>query len=312
MLKFNDLQQLGADLGIHKLGVAAVGPLSPDPLNDWLNRGYHGKMSYMERNQAKRLDPSELLPEARSVISIFVNYHQAEEQPHLDGVISKYARGIDYHIVLKDILHELASKLHPEKSAELSRKELLKLYRVFVDSAPVMEKQWAISAGIGWQGKHSNIITREFGSWGFLGEIITTEEFDHYSVELPDLCGTCTACIDACPTQAIEPYIVDGSKCISYATIELNPDVDIPATIQENMDAWIFGCDICQDVCPWNRFAKQSDIKAFVPLQDFKQDGVPDFIRMSQNEFEGSFASSPLERPGLRGLRRNQAVRNQL
>ena len=313
MLSYSDLQQFGLELGIHKIGVAAADRVAAEHLNEWLNRGYQGQMSYMERNQEKRLNPGELLPGARSIISIFVNYHQDEKLPELDGVISKYARSVDYHTILKDMLHDLASLLHAEQIEGLTRKERAQLYRVFVDSAPVMEKHWATAAGIGWQGKHSNIITREYGSWGFLGEIITVEEFDRYSLEVPDFCGTCTACIDACPTQAItEPYVVDGSKCISYATIELNPDLDIPIDIQQNMDNWIFGCDICQDVCPWNRFAKQSEVQAFLPIDDLKRGGVPDFSRMDGESFTNSFGATPLDRPGLKGLKRNQAVRHQL
>ncbi len=312
MLSYKDLQQFGSELGITKMGVAPADSLASDHLNEWLNRGYHGQMSYMNRNQEKRLDPRGLLPGARSVISIFVNYHQDAQQSGLDGIISKYARSVDYHVVLKDLLYDLANHLHKDQVAGLSRKQILQLYRVFVDSAPVMEKQWASAAGIGWQGKHSNIITREFGSWGFLGEILTVEAFDHYSLEVPDLCGTCTACIEACPTQAItEPYVVDGAKCISYATIELDAETDIPADLKANMDDWIFGCDVCQDVCPWNRFAKQSQIMAFYPIEEFSSSEVPDFGEMTEEKFAEVFAATPLDRPGLKGLRRNQKVRNQ-
>ncbi len=313
MLKYEDLQRVGAELGIHKLGVAAVDGIASERLDEWLNRGYHGKMSYMNRNQEKRLNPGELLPGAHSVISIFVNYHQDQILPELDGVISKYARSVDYHVVLKDFLHELANQLHADQVKNLSRKQRAKVYRVFVDSAPVMEKHWATAAGLGWQGKHSNIITREFGSWGFLGEIVTVEKFDQYSVEVPDLCGSCTACIDSCPTQAItEPYVVDGSKCISYVTIELDPEHPIPIDLQENMGDWIFGCDVCQDVCPWNRFAKASDVKAFIPVDDLRSGGVPDFSGIDGDTFQDMFGSTPLDRPGLRGLKRNQAVKHQL
>ena len=312
MLSYSDLQRFGFELGIHKIGVAAADSIATANLSEWLNRGYHGQMTYMERNQEKRLNPGDLLLGARSVISIFVNYHQDEKLPELDGVISKYARSVDYHTVLKDMLHDLGSHLHAEQAQGLTRKQRAKLYRVFVDSAPVMEKHWAAVSGIGWQGKHSNIITREYGSWGFLGEIITVEEFDRYSLEIPDFCGTCTACIDACPTQAItEPYVVDGSKCISYATIELDPDIDIPLELKANMDDWIFGCDICQDVCPWNRFAQQSEVQSFIPIKDLKGGGVPDFSSMDDDMFKKVFATTPLDRPGLKGLKRNQAVRNQ-
>lgn len=313
MLNYNHLQQIGHKLGVDKIGVSAVESIPPEGLQEWLNQGYHGEMAYMERNLEKRCDPSQLVPGACSVISIFVNYHQEKVQPDLDGVISKYARGTDYHGVLKDMLHELARQLHGELAEGLSRKERAKLYRVFVDSAPVMEKQLAVAAGIGWQGKHTNIITREFGSWGFLGEIITTLEFDRYSEIIPDLCGTCTACIDACPTKAIpEAYVVDGSKCISYATIELDAEVEIPLELQANMDDWIFGCDICQDVCPWNRFAKPSHVQAFFPIKELESGGIPNFNEMETEEFENVFSGTPLDRPGLKGLQRNQAVRHPL
>ena len=232
-------------------------------------------------------------------------------QPDLDGVISKYARGEDYHVVLKDLLHELARQLHHQNIAGLSRKQVAQVYRVFVDSAPVMEKHWAVAAGLGWQGKHSNIITREYGSWGFLGEIISTLPFDHYNTEIPDYCGSCTACIDACPTQAItEPYVVDGSKCISYATIELDPSKDIPHDIGQHMEGWLFGCDVCQDVCPWNRFAQPSEVQAFFPIESLVKEGVPDFDAMNSEAFDTRFSATPLERPGLEGLRRNQRARD--
>ncbi len=311
MLKFQKLQEIGRKLGIHKLGVAIADPLLADPLNEWLDRGYQGEMSYLERNLEKRLDPSKLLIGARSVISVFVNYHQAELAPELEGVISKYARSPDYHSTMKDILHGLAEELLKEQIQGLSRKQRALIYRVFVDSAPVMEKQWAVAAGIGWQGKHSNIITREYGSWGFLGEIITTEVFDQYDLPMPDLCGTCTACIDACPTQAIvEPYVVDGSKCISYATIELNPDEPIPDDIRAKMGDWIFGCDICQDVCPWNRFAKPSELEAFDPVAGLKDGKVLDFQMIDELEFDRIFMKTPLSRTGLKGMQRNQTIQD--
>ena len=310
MIKHKNLQEIGIRLGISKLGVAIADEDQSGRLNEWLNQGYQGQMSYMERNLEKRLDPGKLLAGARSIISVFVNYHQEKVIPSLDGVISKYARGLDYHPIIKNLLHDLAGELLAEQIQGLSRKERAKIYRVFVDSAPVMEKQWAVAAGIGWQGKHSNIITREYGSWGFLGEILTTEEFDQYDVSIPDLCGTCTACIDACPTQAIvEPYQVDGSKCISYATIELDAEESIPAEISEKMEDWIFGCDICQDVCPWNRFAKPSHIQAFAPVEGLRGGNIPDFEQLNEAQFSQTFQSTALERPGSKGMRRNQSLR---
>ncbi|NQV16400.1 tRNA epoxyqueuosine(34) reductase QueG [bacterium] len=310
MLNYQEFKETGIRLGITKLGVAKVDEIQADRLNQWLDRGYQGQMSYMERNLDKRLDPAKLLSGARSVISIYVNYHQEEPNPVLDGVISKYARSTDYHHTLKDILHDLAGELFAEQIEGLSRRQRGQLFRIFVDSAPVLEKHWATAAGIGWQGKHSNIITKEYGSWGFLGEIITTEIFNQYDLAVPDHCGTCTACIDACPTDAIEqPYQVNGSKCISYATTELAPDQDIPSEIRENMEEWIFGCDICQEVCPWNRFSKQSTNKGFLPVPAFNTGKVPVFQDLNEIEFEELFSATPLERPGLIGMRRNQKTK---
>jgi len=310
MLNYETLQQLGRQAGIDKVGVSPVTNIADGHLDEWLNRGYQGRMSYLERNQEKRLAPAELLLGARSVISIFVNYHIEQVDDQLAGIISKYARGKDYHPVLKDLLHDLAEKLFEDRIPGLSRKERALVYRVFVDSAPVMEKYWAAAAGIGWQGKHSNIITREYGSWGFLGEIITTEDFDQYDLPIPDHCGTCTACLEACPTQAItEPYVVNGSRCISYATIELDTELSIPEDIRSKMGDWLFGCDICQDVCPWNRFAKPGSVEAFMPvaaLQSFKN---PNFHQMDTAQFQERYGETPLARPGLAGMQRNQQVK---
>jgi len=306
MIRHQLLTESAQALGIDKVGVAPSNALDGDRLREWLARGYQGQMSYLERNIAKRLDPSELLPGAKSVISIFVSYHQQQHFPHLDGVISKYARGEDYHGVLKDQLHELAKQLFEYQLDGKSRRERATVYRVFVDSAPVMEKEWALRGGLGWQGKHSNLITKDKGSWGFLGEIVTTEEFDSYDLPIPDYCGSCTACIDACPTQAIvKPYVVDGSRCISYGTIELNPSMDIPEKIKSGMAHWLFGCDICQDVCPWNRFARETQISHFYPVSAL-QKKVPDFQEMTESEFDSGFKKTPLQRPGLVGMRRNQ------
>jgi len=308
MLKHRRLLDLGKQSGIHKLGVSQADAIQLDQLDEWLNRGYQGQMTYMERNREKRLDPGKLLNGARSVISVFVNYHQEKSSAALEGVVSKYARSRDYHLILKDLLHELAGQLFADRLKGLSRSERNQMFRIFVDSAPVLEKYWAVRAGIGWQGKHSNIITKEFGSWGFLGEIITTEAFDHYDLPVPDHCGTCTACIEACPTKAIvEPYQVDGSRCISYATIELSPEQSIPGEIRKDMDQWIFGCDICQDVCPWNRFANPSEIAAFNPVDGFRSGEIPDFQQMNEEDFSRLFGMTPLERAGLKGMQRNQA-----
>lgn len=307
MLKHNELLKIGKQLGIDKLGIAQAVSIEDTHLKAWLDKGYHGKMAYMENHREKRLDPAVLLPGARSVISAFFNYHQEETLPELDGKISRYARSIDYHVTVKDALHDLARQIFEPIVTGKSRKERSKVYRVFVDSAPVMEKHWAVEAGIGWQGKHTNIITKDLGSWGFLGEIITSEEFDQYDTSVSDHCGTCTACIDACPTDAIvQPYQLDGSLCISYGTIELDASENIPAEIRSNMDEWVFGCDICQDVCPWNRKAPASTLEVFNPVPGFMSGDSPNFLEMSQNEFDSEFGETPLERPGLKGMQRNQ------
>jgi epoxyqueuosine reductase len=275
-------------------------------LNEWLDSGYAGTMDYMSRHADKRLDPAKLHAGTRSIIVVFQNYYQAttEQTEPLEGVVSRYAWGRDYHLALKERLHDLARRLH----GELSKRDQKQTYRVFVDSAPVMEKVWAQLAGLGWQGKHTNLITRELGSWGFLGVILTTAEFDRYDEPGTDHCGSCSACIDACPTAAIvKPYVLDGGKCISYGTIELKPEEPIPEEISHGSGEWLFGCDICQDVCPWNRFAKEHESGDYVLLEIFK-DGPEVLIQSGSDE---QLKDSPLSRPGIAGLRRNlQASRS--
>lgn len=297
------------EFGLHKFGVARAQAVpSADRLEEWLNRGYHGEMAYMANHLEKRKDPRELLPGARSVISVFLNYFQPDSEltAGISGHISRYAWGEDYHHVLKDKLYALADQLHPPSVLPESRNERNKVYRVFVDSAPVMDKAWAVLSGLGWLGKHANVITREYGSWGFLGEIITTLPFDRYDEPMADHCGSCTACIDACPTGAIvEPYVVDGSKCISYGTIELKPEQELPEAIQENLSGWVFGCDICQDVCPWNSFQQPTQEQAFEPLQVFRGGDLNALQKLTETEFQIAFKKSPLNRPGYGGMKRN-------
>lgn len=304
------MRELARELGIDKVGVAPADKLPDQAFRTWLGRGYQASMSYMERNLDKRANPSLLLEGAQSVISVFVNYYESEFPSKLEGHVSRYAAGEDYHHILKDKLYTLAHGLMPS-TTHLTKKEQLKHFRVFVDSAPVMEKEWAVRAGIGWQGKHSNVITRDFGSWGFLGEIITVREFDTSDTPHADFCGSCTACLDACPTNAIvEPYVVDAAKCISHATIELGSEEAIPSDVDQNREEWIFGCDICQDVCPWNRFSRSRESGEFAPLEVFQEEGIPDFTIMSESEFHEKFGSSPLARPGLAGMRRNQRFKS--
>ncbi len=309
VINYNTLQPLGYTLGLQKIGVARAGRVpSAVKLDEWLNRGYHGEMAYLERNLAKRKDPRELLPGAESVISVFLNYYQpsSPETAGIEAHISRYARGQDYHLILKNKLHELAERLHAPLGIPDGPRGRNRVYRVFTDSAPVMDKAWAVLAGIGWPGKHTNVITRDYGSWGFLGEIVTTAEFDHYDAPGADHCGTCTACIDACPTGAItEPYVVNGSWCISYGTIELKADQEVPAVIRQNLQGWVFGCDICQAVCPWNSFQQPTTERAFAPLPVLRNSNPEQLAGLSEAEFESAFKSSPIKRPGYTGFRRN-------
>ncbi len=215
-------------------------------LENWLNNNFNGQMSYMENHFDKRLDPRLLVDGAKSVVSLLLNYYPNEIQNVDSYKISKYAYGQDYHHVIKDKLKDLLQFIQNE-IGEVNG-------RVFVDSAPVLDKAWAAKSGLGWIGKNSNLLTQKVGSFYFIAELILDIELD-YDLPTTDHCGTCTACIDACPTQAIvSPYVVDGSKCISYFTIELKDN--IPNEFKNKFDDWMFGCDVCQDVCPWNRFSK--------------------------------------------------------
>ncbi|MFZ4622222.1 MAG: tRNA epoxyqueuosine(34) reductase QueG, partial [Bacteroidota bacterium] len=264
------------------------------------NRGYHASMQWMEKNTEKRTDPRLIVPNAKSVISLAVNYYTpTPHEPSNDqGKISRYAWGDDYHIhVTKRIqsLLECIKQLAPESDG-----------RYYVDTGPVMEKVWAARAGLGWQGKHTNLITKEYGSWVFLGEIITTLELDA-DPPMEDFCGTCTACIDACPTDAIhQPYVLDSNRCISYLTIEHR--VEIAESLGKKFDQWIYGCDICQDVCPWNKFQKPTELTEFTARDKNIDPPLDDLITISQEEFSSRFRNSPIKRTKREGIIRNASV----
>jgi epoxyqueuosine reductase len=237
-------------------------------LESWLKNGMHGEMQYMENHFDKRLDPTRLVQGARSVISLTLNYYPEQTQTDDTYKISKYAYGQDYHHVIKSRLRQLQEFI----SAEIGEVN----GRAFVDSAPVLDKAWAVRSGLGWMGKHSNVLTRQSGSFYFIAELITDLDLE-YDTPVTDHCGTCTACIDACPTGAIlQPYMVDGSKCISYFTIELKNE--IPGSVKGQFDDWVFGCDNCQDVCPWNRFSRPHNEPLFNPH--------PDVLSMSRRDWE--------------------------
>ena len=252
-------------------------------------------MAYMENHFDKRLNPTLLVDDAKSVISLLLNYYPSEEQNKESYKISKYAYGQDYHFVIKEKLTELLHTIQSE-IGDVSG-------RAFVDSAPVLDKAWAAKSGLGWIGKNSNLITQKTGSFYFIAELIVDLELD-YDYATTDHCGTCTACIDACPTEAIvSPYVVDGSKCISYYTIELKDN--LPQEMKGKFNDWMFGCDICQDVCPWNRFSKPHKEPLFQPNSEVLSFTKKDWEEITEDTFKKVFANSAVKRTKLNGLRRN-------
>ena len=265
-------------------------------LEKWLSQNMHGEMQYMENHFDKRLDPTKLVEGSKSVISLLLNYFPLDTQKDTEAPkISKYAYGTDYHFVIKDKLKTLQSFIQ-EEIGEVHG-------RVFVDSAPVLDKAWAAKSGLGWIGKHSNLITQQVGSFYFIAEMIIDLELD-YDTPVTDHCGSCSACIDACPTQAIvEPYAVDGSKCISYFTIELKDN--IPTEFKGKFDNWIFGCDVCQDVCPWNRFSKSHKEPLFNPHPDLLSMSRNDWEEITEDIFKKVFKNSAVKRTKYSGLKRN-------
>jgi epoxyqueuosine reductase len=264
-------------------------------LESWLKNGMHGEMQYMENHFDKRLDPTRLVQGARSVISLTLNYYPEQTQTDDTYKISKYAYGQDYHHVIKSRLRQLQEFI----SAEIGEVN----GRAFVDSAPVLDKAWAVRSGLGWMGKHSNVLTRQSGSFYFIAELITDLDLE-YDTPVTDHCGTCTACIDACPTGAIvQPYMVDGSKCISYFTIELKNE--IPGSVKGQFDDWVFGCDICQDVCPWNRFSRPHNEPLFNPHPDVLSMSRRDWEEITETVFKKVFKKSAVKRTKFTGLKRN-------
>ena len=266
-------------------------------LESWLNNNYHGSMAYMENYFDKRLNPKLLVDNARTVISLLLNYHTEETQKDPKAPkLSKYAYGEDYHFVIKDKLNDLLAFMK-EEIGDIGG-------RVFVDSAPVMDKVWAKKAGVGWMGKSSNLIHPKEGSFFFIAEIITDIEIEADG-PMKDYCGTCTKCIDACPTEAIiAPYVVDGSKCISHLTIELK-DAILPDQFKGKMDNWMFGCDVCQDVCPWNKFGKINQEKRFKPRAQLLDLNQQDWEDLDKETFQLLFKNSAVKRNKFEGLKRN-------
>ncbi len=290
-----------ARLGFSFCGIAKAGFLEEEakPLEQWLQKNMHGEMRYMQENFDKRLDPRLLVDGAKSVVSLLLNYFPEETQNSASVYkISKYAYGKDYHKVIKKKLKEFLNTLE-EQIGEING-------RAFVDSAPVLDKAWAKKSGLGWMGKNGNLITKAHGSYFFIAELIIDLELD-YDAPVKDYCGNCTRCIDACPTNAIvHPQIVDGSKCISYFTIELKNA--IPDNYKDQLDHWIFGCDVCQDVCPWNRFAQPGKEPGFKPLNGLLNMQAKDWEDITEEIFIKQFEGSAIKRTGWNGLIRNIAA----
>ena len=282
-------------LGFSFCGISAATRLDEEAprLESWLAKGHHGQMHYMENHFELRLDPRLLVPGAKSVVSLLYNYHTTEKPQHSDSPkIATYAYGRDYHKVIRKKLEALMLGLQTQFGEVAGRG--------FVDSAPVMERQWAAKSGLGWTGKNTLLINKNQGSFFFLAELIVDLEFD-YDGPIKDYCGTCTACIDACPTEAIKPYHLEAEKCISYLTIELKDNM--PQEFHGKLDNWAFGCDVCQEVCPWNRFSQPHQEKEFLPRGQFLTWNKKQWLEMNEAVFEETFQGTPLKRAGLNKLK---------
>ncbi|WP_452226639.1 tRNA epoxyqueuosine(34) reductase QueG [Lacinutrix cladophorae] len=284
-------------LGFLSCGISKAAFLEEEAprLEKWLKNNSHGEMRYMENHFDKRLDPTKLVADSKSVISLLLNYYPSKEQTANSYKLSKYAYGNDYHHVIKSKLKELSHFIQ-DQIGEVHG-------RAFVDSAPVLDKAWAAKSGLGWIGKHSNLLTQQVGSFYFIAELIIDLDLE-YDAPVTDHCGTCTACVDACPTQAItEPYVVDGSKCISYFTIELKEN--IPTEFKDKLDDWMFGCDVCQDVCPWNKFSKAHNEPLFNPHPELLSMTKKDWEEITEDVFQKVFQKSAVKRTKFSGLTRN-------
>lgn len=288
--------------GFQKVGIVRAEPLDGERarLREWLARGFHGEMSWMARDVERRTDPALFLPGARSVVVVAHNYYTPHEHARADaasGKISRYAWGDDYHDVVGEKLRRLLAWIKEEWPGVEGK--------VCVDAQPTMDKAWAARAGLGWIGKHTNLITREYGSWVFLGELVLDLELAYDDAPVEDYCGTCTLCIDSCPTGAItEPYVVDSRRCISYATIELRAP-ELPPEVAASLDGWLYGCDVCQDVCPWNRFEQPTDERRFEPRADSVSAPLTQILELTPDAYAARFRRSPVKRAKLAGLQRN-------
>ncbi|MBV6495735.1 MAG: tRNA epoxyqueuosine(34) reductase QueG [Acidobacteria bacterium ACB1] len=295
------IKDLARSVGIDRVGIVRAEnlPTEEAQFREWLAKGYQASMAWIEREPEKRADPRILFPGCRSVIAVALNYYTPHEHSTSDnkGKISRYAWGDDYHDVFREKLKALVDKM-TEISPDIQTK-------ICVDTTPFMDKAWAVRAGIGWLGKSSNLITTDLGSWVFLGAVLVDIELEYDDRVVADHCGSCTACIDACPTGAItEPYVVDAAKCISYATIELR-DEKMPEEIAANLEGWLYGCDICQDVCPWNRFEKPTHETRFEPREMETSLSLERVANLEHDDYVVRFRKSAIKRAKLLGLKRN-------
>jgi len=299
------IKKIAAQSGFDYCGIARAEPLHEDArrLEHWLSKGMQGSMHYMENHFELRVNPEKLLPGAKSVITVLLNYYPASKQSANAPKISAYAYGNDYHEVIKTKLNFMLSQIK-DHIGDIHG-------RGFVDSAPVLERSWALKSGLGWIGKNGNIINKQSGSFFFIATLIVDIELEYDDPFAKDFCGTCRKCIDACPTHAImEDKIVDGSKCISYFTIELK-DMLIPDEMKGKFDDWMFGCDTCQDVCPWNRFSQPTHESAFTPIPEILNFTAADWDELTEENFKKIFKDSPLKRAKFSGIKRNLSfVRN--
>jgi len=296
-----EIKRRALDIGFHKVGIVPAEELSAerDRFQEWLARGYHGEMDWIARDPGTRDDPRMLFPDARSVIAVALNYHTPHQHAHNQhtGKVSRYAWGDDYHEVVGERLRELLDWIKLRWPAAEGK--------VCVDIQRTMDKAWAVRAGLGWMGKHTNIITQDYGSWVFLGELLLNLELEYDREEVADQCGTCTLCIDACPTGAIvEPYAVNSNLCISHATIESRA-TEMLAEVADHLEGWIYGCDICQDVCPWNHTARESDVPAFEPRAGNVNAVLSEILELTPEAYAARFRNSAMKRAKITGLKRN-------
>ena len=287
------------ELGFHKVGIVRPDALSGERvrLEEWLARGFHGEMNWMARDPEQRTDPHKLFPATRSVVVVALNYYTPREHSDGPGKVSRYAWGDDYHEVLAEKLRELLSwtkKNWPEAEG-----------KVCVDIQPTMDKAWAVRAGLGWMGKHTNLITEEYGSWVFIGELLLNLELEYADEAVADQCGSCTLCIDVCPTSAIvEPYVVDSNLCISHATIESRVP-ELSSNIARHLEGWLYGCDICQDVCPWNQMTPVTGESRFEPREGNVNASLAEILELTPEAYAARFRHSAMKRAKLSGLKRN-------